>query len=64
MSLKVYATASNMITVCLSCTQFMDFCKNYRELQSMGFPKAIIAGALIAHTDDFAAATEACLAAQ
>ncbi|CAL8463492.1 g3026 [Coccomyxa elongata] len=44
--------------------KFMDFCKNYRELESMGFPKAIIAGALIAHMDDFAAATEACLAAQ
>ncbi len=44
--------------------QFMDFCKNYRELRSMGFPKATVAGALVAHTNDFAAATEACLAAQ
>ncbi len=44
--------------------QFLDFCKHYRELRSMGFPAAIIAGALVSHNCDIAAATEACLAAQ
>ena len=44
--------------------QFLDFCKHYRELRSMGFPAATIAGALVSHNCDIAAATEACLAAQ
>ena len=44
--------------------QFLDFCKHYRELRSMGFPAAAIAGALVSHKCDIAAATEACLAAQ
>ena len=44
--------------------QFLDFCKHYRELRSMGFPAASIAGALASHECDMAAATEACLAAQ
>lgn len=44
--------------------QFLDFCKHYRELRSMGFPAASIAGALVSHECDIAAATEACLAAQ
>jgi hypothetical protein len=44
--------------------QFMDFCKHYKELRSMGFPSHTCAGALMAHPGDFAAATEACLAAQ
>ncbi|CAL5223826.1 g6402 [Coccomyxa viridis] len=45
-------------------SQFLDFCKHYRELRSMGFPAATIAGALVSHNCDIAAATEACLAAQ
>jgi hypothetical protein len=44
--------------------QFLDFCKHYRALRSMGFPAAAIAGALILHKCDISAATEACLAAQ
>ena len=48
----------------LSVVQFLDFCKHYRELRSMGFPAASIAGALVSHECDMAAATEACLAAQ
>jgi hypothetical protein len=42
----------------------MDFCKHYRELRSMGFPAAVVSGALTQHKNDLSAATEACLAAQ
>jgi hypothetical protein len=61
MKLSVNHTTANSCVVYL---QFMDFCKNYRELRSMGFPKATVAGALLVHKNDFEAATEACLAAQ
>ena len=46
------------------CVQLMDFCKHYRELRSMGFPGAVVTGALIQHKNDLSAATEACLAVQ
>ena len=42
--------------------QVVDFCKNYRELRSMGFDAPAVAGALMLHNNDIGAATEACLA--
>ena len=58
----VYCYGSRAKFDCLP--QFLDFCKHYRELRSMGFPAATVAGALVSHNCDIAAATEACLAAQ
>ena len=44
--------------------QVQQFCKNYRELKSMGFDVATVVGALVVHRSDLAAATDACLSAQ
>ena len=44
--------------------QVHQFCKNYRELKSMGFDVATVVGALVLHRSDLAAATDACLSAQ
>lgn len=48
----------------LAVLQVQQFCKNYRELRSMGFDVATVVGALVLHKNDLAAATEACLSAQ
>jgi hypothetical protein len=44
--------------------QVIEFCRQYRQLRSMGFAPPLVAGALMRHRDDLAAATEACLSAQ
>lgn len=41
--------------------QVMEFCKNYKELKSMGFDTATVTGALVLHMSDLSAATDACL---
>lgn len=48
----------------LTNVQVVEFCRNYRQLKSMGFAPATVAGALMRHRDDLAAATESCLSAQ
>ena len=43
--------------------QVVEFCRQFRQLKSMGFAPTTVAGALIKHRDDLEAATEACLSA-
>lgn len=42
----------------------VNFCSGFRQLKSMGFAPPHIVGALALHSDDIAAATEACLSCQ
>ena len=44
--------------------QVLKFCDSFRQLKSMGFAPDHIVGALVLHSDDIAAATEACLSCQ
>jgi hypothetical protein len=51
------------LSMCAIC-QVIEFCRQYRQLKSMGFAAPLVAGALMRHRNDLAAATESCLSAQ